>query len=638
MLTKPIKPSIILLLLVLYFLPRVLHAQGGTAERLGLKYTYYKSATNWHRDGTSQGWTDRELLVANNRGVASYQLIKLPFNPKKMRYENIKVEVVNDTGFFVVDPKNYEIKSEQIKNDSYDALSIIVIPVSNLKPGSRLRIYTEFNQFAADYPEHLEVATKLNPGYDSDLVSYTFTFPSDWRFEFHDDANKYRPFTTIATQDRAVTTIVSVNKSNVLGPSQPENDQSDPIAHESILYISSHKDMIEASKTVFAEYAPVLNQNLPEKLLQSFGPKPKLPLNKENALQMLITGIKQVFYDFHYFGDYREALSGHKPRDLALVVDTAYGDCKDFAILLYHYARHLGLSADIVLTFSSDRPVYYPQIPMIIANHAIVRVKIPGENNYWYVDSTTDVPYVDISHKNLAGKTAFVIGPSAPEQVMIPEYQPEDSTWDITEEIELNKFPLKTVDVSFKYEGFGGLQTQEAILEKSFSKRKDYFRDEYDEDIVRLSVDRLSISENPLSPYTVKVDMRLIIEDQLMQSGLFKIIDTGYQTGGTYKKIIATAISTRKTDLFLGYPRSGTLVVKFKPGTYKKLLGIPKSCKIISSWFEFDRKIQSKPFVQTDHYRVLKRVISVDEIKSQDFKKLRDELDDCLNGVRVIYE
>lgn len=136
---------------------------------------------------------------------------------------------------------------------------------------------------------------------------------------------------------------------------------------------------------VASTYAPLLNEGLADPFdLAGLDVKLKAAPSVEAKTQLAMRWLSErVRYTAVHLG--KGALTPTKP---SAVLARGYGDCKDLSVLLTSVLRRSGVDADVALVSTNfDRPL--DEIAGVEAfNHAIVAVKVPGQQKPLWVDPT----------------------------------------------------------------------------------------------------------------------------------------------------------------------------------------------------------------------------------------------------------
>ena len=126
----------------------------------------------------------------------------------------------------------------------------------------------------------------------------------------------------------------------------------------------------------------------------------KTDLEKMNAIFNYCQN--SVRYEMVYF-----AKGEIIPNNCNLILSRKYGDCKDYATLIYSLAKSIGLKSDLALCFRGRGERRFYDIPVSQFNHCIVHYNFEG-TDYWY-DGTNRSGTPGITTTDLINQTALVL-------------------------------------------------------------------------------------------------------------------------------------------------------------------------------------------------------------------------------------
>ena len=157
---------------------------------------------------------------------------------------------------------------------------------------------------------------------------------------------------------------------------------------------------------VVKTYAPLLNEGLSDPFdLAGLDSKLKAAPSVEAKTQLAMRWVSErVRYTAVHLG--KGALTPTRP---SAVLARGYGDCKDLSVLLTAVLRSAGVDADVALvSTSSARPL--DEIAGIENfNHAIVAVKLPGQQKPLWVDPTAPEFPVGTVPESVRDQRALVV-------------------------------------------------------------------------------------------------------------------------------------------------------------------------------------------------------------------------------------
>jgi len=111
--------------------------------------------------------------------------------------------------------------------------------------------------------------------------------------------------------------------------------------------------------------------------------------------------------------------SGWIPHSARACYGARLGDCKDRTALMVALMRSQGIRADPTIIWSGA-PFRAPDVPVIIANHAIVHVDPGDGGGAMYLDSVDSGIGADLLRESLSGRQALVLG-SEPGLRAVPD-------------------------------------------------------------------------------------------------------------------------------------------------------------------------------------------------------------------------
>ncbi len=107
------------------------------------------------------------------------------------------------------------------------------------------------------------------------------------------------------------------------------------------------------------------------------------------------------------------------PNPVDLTMSRGFGDCKDYASLMYAMARSVGVKADLALCYRGRGVEFFPMIPRWQFNHIILHVEDEGRH-YWY-DGTDRAGQPGVTSFDLVNAPALVLDSANSHLVTIAE-------------------------------------------------------------------------------------------------------------------------------------------------------------------------------------------------------------------------
>lgn len=623
--------------LLFFLLPLAAGARPLTPEDRGYEILEINQDIKTHADGRQDNNLLFRYRILSEQGVQSFNIYHVPYNSNTQTVEIRRIEVKNPEGMTAVDPKNIEEKSIFGGISGFDETKTKVIALPNIKIGSEITIAYAFSLFHPPFKDVLSDRFMLF--FDSPVREFHFKLlaPPGATLSLNDPSGTIAPlYKETPTADGGK--MVTIEGRDLPGiATTVENAALMPDKKISWLDVSNLKSFEEAGAKAATGFSKILAEPMPKRWETLFGPKPQTPLGKEEALSRLATILRSITENFRYFGDWRSVDGGYVPRPLSEVDKGGYGDCKDFSVMTTLAARYLGLTAEPVLVYRNADPLQKLTIPNLgVFNHAITRVKIPGENEWWWVDATNRIPQVGLIPTDIAGRSALSIG-EKPGRIEIPRDGADKSA----QTVSLTLNPKSPPDIDFSMDvmvtGELGWTIQNQLLSKSPKQVEEFVIGFLGVPISDAKGFKLvKMDSAPDYPYTVAFRLDVTQTNGIWRSGDLKILPL-ITFGDAHFRAMDVVPEERGSDLMMDDLRHITVTQKVTAGSYSEVVGAPQSCDVTSPWFHYSRKVETAPeFSVIDEYRMMSYRISVDEIKTPAFAKMQKDLRDCLKGMRIV--
>jgi len=336
--------------------------------------------------------------------------------------------------------------------------------------------------------------------------------------------------------------------------------------------------------------------------------------NKKTEEEKIISLYNYVCSNIRYVG-LEMGIHGYKPHHPEDVLKAKYGDCKDKANLLKRMLEIAGIKSYITLV-NTEREVE-KEIPFPGQfNHAILA--IPKENNYLFLDPTTEVmKYPDIPTYE-QNKYSLVCSEN-PELVKIPVFQPERNLRKRIIYANLDKNGNLTGEVTVIPNGIF-----EAGLRNAFRYQKQIERER-----------SLMRELNTILPGTKLISLEIIglesMENQLIEKYKFFTENYGIKVGNKIifqpsiidklSDISIVSLTERKYPLKLNTFYRKEEIVEYKLPEKAEIEALPSSIEINEKFGKF-----STQFKKSDSGLTFIRIFEINklEINPEEYQKFRD--------------
>lgn len=589
-------------------------------------------------DGQRYYYFFLKYKVLSEKGISSFGVYNIDFNSNTEKVEILNVEVKNGTDVKKIDVNNIEEKSLFGGYSGYDETKTKVIPLPNVVVGSEITVEYKHHVFRPEFPQVILGRDFFR--YDTLVKDYYFelVYPNSAKIFLKDE--KKLVSGVVQESKREDKNVFSFQIKNLPGLAGITENEAF-ISFEDFIWldVTNLNSFEEAGLIARKGFDNVMGQPLPEFYGTLFGAKPLLELSQEGAKKALEEILKTISQKVRYFGDWRSVDGGYVPRNLNDVASTAYGDCKDFAVLVVKAAQYLGLQGEVLLVQRSFNPTQKQTIPNLgIFNHAIARVKIPGTEDYWWIDATNPIQNLGIIPTDIAGRQALALS-QKPGLVDIPRDPINKTQHKTISEMDITHSPDIHLDFEVTMNGHNGWWVQDDLRGMSQKSIEEYFIDYVginNADVEKFELKSFEKEES--FPFPLRFHVQMVEKNGAQRSGNLKILSIMTFTSAP-GRIMAVIPEDRTADLNLSYEEQGSVVQKIKRGTFSKVVGIPENCDIDSPWLSFKRNIVLEPDFEIKTETMTKKYsITLDEIKSEVFSKLQKDLRHCLNGVKVVVQ
>lgn len=369
------------------------------------------------------------------------------------------------------------------------------------------------------------------------------------------------------------------------------------LADEDEPYLSNQKSIIMMAGFLagWKDYGVVSARAFEQKAQGSLAKKDqqflaKVRVEKDKARQVQMV-LKRISDRFRYFGDWRATEQMYVPRSLEEINRTAYGDCKDFALVAVKMLRSVGFEAKPVWILNDDNPPssFLYKFPTDNAfNHVIVRVS--DGNQVWWVDPTNPAARVHFLADSIAGREGLVLDEKGSDLQKIRPLKADDYRTSLVAEIWPESVGLTQVKVKSDYEGFSPVSAGEQI---KLDGTKAFIQEHIQRlmppaSLVKVRAEELTLERESgnLRGYSASADFENFWVKASTGIGFSPVREE------VLERVRALSLDDRAGDIYLGKVYSHREVVLLRG--YRQLGETNFSCTVRSPWLDFEQKIQDE--------------------------------------------
>ena len=619
---------------ILVFLSTNLHARWSTQQDASIKIIYDNTNISINKDYTYESTVESLGEILKEQGRENYSKYTFQYDIKREKIEILKAYTIFEGKKYIVTEKEIENKPLASEANALAEYGQISIAFPKVVVGAKIYLRYKIKVNSASPPEYFDNLFSFGKGgylenatvtIDSAIPLYSLVNDPSGVLDIKSDNKKNQPTKKL---------IINLKKSFISNlVDEPRYGAINP-KYLTWVAITSEDTWRGMHKKFIDKYSKTINQKLPtdfEKIYEG-AKQQKSEVDQINYITYSLNDKIQYLMD-------RRTISGNVfPRDLNEVAKTQYGDCKDFSFATGAILKKLGYNVDIVLVYRGEiYPEFKSQIPFWQFNHMMLKVRSKSGNVYW-LDPTNFVSMANGIFPDIADRMSLVISEQEAKYEKIPAIDSAKSKNFITKEYLIDKDNV-SVDVVFDANLSGQSFWHFNGLGKVYSKRRledTFFMIANGYKIVSPK-DRISAKIPNLESRIVK-DVKFRVEyktnDLLFHTNLGKGLKLRYK----FLEFVNDTIEDNKIDFYIGTPRAYNVrtVVKSKCIKNTKSLNFD----IDTMWIKLNRtaKCINKDTVITDNVLFKKSFIKNEEIKTDEFKKLKKAITDNYIGMAIIVD
>jgi hypothetical protein len=616
----------LLIILYLNILPTA-YARSVTKEDLGYEYLEKNDKIYVNKDGSHIIETYAKVKIINENGRDLVAGFFLDYNSGIEKLELITAKTINDKHSYPVQASNIEDKPIASNTLGFDKINRLRVAFSQLKVGSIVE-FSYKNTVSASLAKHF--SKTLVFGQNTYENKYTCSIVSELKLNLE----KNRLNKNISVKEQYINGLHKIEIKSL----RPQcygniNEQGLTLALSDFpwLKLASTDNWSEFGQPLAQNYARVLKQELPplyRKIHQS--------AMQQNTVDAKINAVSSALNEnIKYLGDWRTNEGKFFPRNLQLVNDTEFADCKDYSTAMVAILRAMGIKADVALVMRGqilEEPS--PKLPSLDNfNHAIVKV-IDGERVLW-VDPTNPNSLVGINREDISYRHTLVLNEQHPKLEFIPASTPEQDQIFKIIDITLNQDNTVDLNAKVQLNGLAATPFTGALL----SVTKENIEHAILTNIATIPEDVLaySIQLPDLNSRIVKnINFEAKIREKL--TTIKTTSGKAYRVQSSSGEIYAIALDA-VGNLSLGAPsqiKSSYIIHGFKQQLNKNL-----DLEIDTQWFNYKRTAT----LENDDLRIdftyVNKVYTIynEEFKSQEYLDALNRLQrDYMGGFAIILD
>jgi hypothetical protein len=392
---------------------------------------------------------------------------------------------------------------------------------------------------------------------------------------------------------------------------------------------STYKTYEDFAKDAAKDYETVIQQKLPP-LFETIRNEAS---KKEGAIDQINSVTSLLAEKVRYMGDWRTIAGKFAPRNLKDVAESGVGDCKDFSAATIAILRSLGYKAQAAIVMRG--PAYLPpekSLPGYLNfNHAIAKITDREGKIYW-IDATNFTSMADGIYSDICARPVLVLDSQNPSYEKIPAIDFQHSGISIVDVLDIKQNDVLSRTGSTTLRGEEAQPVTGAGLSHSLQSIEEAI-------IKEISGEATPAKKNiTMPPLNSRIVKDVSISYSFEQENILLLTNDGpaILLNFTWSQPFIDTAADQVGTIFLEFPV--TLNKKTVIKNVATLGTQDLSYKFKTPWVEARRecRLVDQGVEIIDNICILKSFISAEEIKSKEFKALKDAIKKYCTKLAII--
>jgi hypothetical protein len=622
--------SVLLLTLSLLFSPLSdlkVNARWAEKSEANLECLKEKTVYKVKQDGSWTRESELQLKILTEAGRQALSTQCYTYDATNSTLKILEAKTISE-GKEVIVPKE-KIEDKPLASDPSGLRKNhqILVPFEQVTIGSIVHVKLIQTCFKPQFEKHFSTAFRF--GIDYVLNNSEIIIESE--LPFFSKINDPRNSLNVVESNDGSKYILTINLKKPIFETlvgESDNSYGEPVLYTS-LSISTEKTHERLGKLTAKLYQPLLTAPLPTKL-ESIRQAASTITDEKDRIDTVVT---HLIEKITYLGSW-DTLEGHMaPRSLETIINSGYGDCKEYSACLAAVLNKLGYQAKIALINRNDVYLEGDALPSFHEfNHAIVKVIGPSGKTYW-IDPTNSVSMADGIFPDIADRPVEVLDPENPTYERTPPIDARHAVINYEQIISISENGYVHREGSYACEGEAAKSLTEFLNTHTPSLVEEYL------------LQSMCHSDDPIKPILnlTKINSRTVKPVKATFSYGENHIMTHTNHGDAfplasnwYKPYTGTS-QKNEGALYVGHPEATVRKHIFKNVSAEDLSKLAFS--IQTPWLNVKRElfVTEEGIVVTETIEKLKSIISAKDLKSEEFEKLKNTLRKYCDGVAIIF-
>jgi|GEM_PF-5471815 len=580
------------------------------------------------KDGSYRHEVKNTIKILNERGRAQVATQSFDYSPEISSVKVVAAKTVNSFGETLVTNDQISDKPIAADHSAFDSRNRVTVAFPKAVVGSLLHLST------------VEEVKNGPFGRNFFCKSTSFPFPTlkGTRIHFHSriplhiESNRPDLFNITQTTSGDIQTTEIVFENHVYTQVMEEEFGGLPSDSTPQFFVSSAESWDEVFGDIARAYQEKAAQTLPREFQDILDKATK----EDHFFSQAELIMAQLANRIRYMADFRTIEGRLVARDLAEIAQSGYGDCKDYSILTMVMLRELGYDADIAFVERTKGvPLRLPKNPNPnIFNHAIVHVKL-NEKSYW-LDPTNPTAQSRYARADIANREALVFSNGKIDLQFICINAPEDGLITKRTSYHFKSDGIARLIAETEYSGTEATEMRDDILHLSRQAATHKFLNMRAHNHVVHAINKIDIPEiHSRLPGNFAWSLDIDYEVPILTTSMGR----GFAIESILNFLFRVNTGTYTTGVRLGLPSIMNETILLKD---VKLRGPNADCSVVSPWVTFERCVGQdkgdRDIKVQRNTKILKREVTNQELKTDEFAKFQRELKACDSEYVIIFD
>jgi len=403
-------------------------------EEADVKTEFSNSVVHIKKNGTSEETTESQEKLLKERGRQYASSYMLYYNGDSEELKVLEAKTIKDGKEYPVDVKSIEDQPLASSPEGFDQQRQILITFPHAEIGSS--IYLKYHKKIKKTGLENYYGSIFFFGNEKIAENTKIKIISELplKFEKNDPTEAIKLSESFKEENKKKLQVIEIELVKPIY-SQIVNEVATAVRLQKFHYVAfSSMDKWENFAREFSKgYEKVINSHLP-KILEEIKEQAEKEKSDIDRINMVTSLLNQKL---HYMGDWRAVEGTFRPRSLDKFVASQTGDCKEFSAATAAILKKMGYKASAALVNRGVSALSWDvNLPGYHFNHAIVKVTNDKGKVYW-IDPTNMLSMAGGIFNDISGKRTLVLDEKNPSYETTNRIDPNHSEFLRNETIEI---------------------------------------------------------------------------------------------------------------------------------------------------------------------------------------------------------